>query len=406
MSTRTPRSAATVYNVLYAISFVHLLNDSIQSVVPAIFPILKASLALTFTEIGFIAFALNLTASLLQPLVGLFTDARPKPYLLPAGMCFTAAGVAALALSRTFPAILLSVVLIGVGSAVLHPESSRVAHMAAGERRGLAQAIFQVGGNSGQALAPIMTALIFVPLGQRGVIWFTFVAVAAIIVQLFIARWYALHTAERRERPRPARAAAPPGRSRRVGFVLSILVLLVFSKMVYEAGIVNYYPFYLIHHFGLPVREAQYFTFTLLAAGAAGTFLGGPAADRFGRRNVIWFSILGTAPFALILPYANLFWSAVFCGLIGLILLSSFSVIVVYAQELLPGRVGTVSGLFFGLAFGLGGTGAAALGSLADSAGLFAVMQFCSFLPLLGLLAALLPADRRLREWTAESPAL
>lgn len=395
MSTLPMQKAnTTVYRILIAISFVHLLNDAIQSVVPAMFPILKHSLLLSFTQIGLIGFALNITASILQPLVGILTDARPRPYLLPIGMACTAVGVVALALAPHFDEVLLSVMAIGVGSAILHPESSRVAYMAAGGRRGFAQAIFQVGGNLGQALAPIMTALIFVPLGQFGVIWFTLAAGIAIFIQLFIARWYKEHAKPRVKAKPDTSTDMPKKHNGRTSLALTMLIVLVFSKFVYQAGIVNYYPFYLIQHFGLRVQEAQYVIFSMLAAGAIGTFFGGPLADRFGRRNVIWFSILGTAPFALALPYVDLFWSVVFSALIGLILLCSFSVIIVYAQELLPGKVGMVSGLFFGLAFGLGGIGSAALGSMADHIGIVAVMKWIAYLPLFGFLAIFLPSDR------------
>lgn len=387
--------ARTVYAILFSISLVHLLNDAIQSVIPAIFPILHDSLQLSFTQIGWIAFTLNVTASLFQPLIGLYTDARPKPYLLPIGVIFSLFGIIVLAYAGTFSHVIMAVILVGLGSSVLHPESSRVAFLAAGPRRGLAQSIFQTGGNIGQALAPIFTALIFVPLGQFGIIWFTFAAAAGIVVQIFVAKWYqgALVV---RSTVRKSASVKKPLPKKTVAYALGILIMLLFSKFVYVASMTGFYAFYLMDHFGVTTGKAQLIIFTLLAAGAVGTFMGGPLADRFGRRNMIWFSILGTAPFSLLLPFVNLFWSAVLCACIGFILLSGFSVIVVYAQELLPGKVGTVSGLFFGLAFGLGGIGSAVLGTLADATSIGFVIRLCAYLPLLGLFAAFLPTDKKL----------
>ncbi|KRF04432.1 Fosmidomycin resistance protein [Paenibacillus sp. Soil766] len=387
--------ARTVYAILFSISLVHLLNDAIQSVIPAIFPILHDSLQLSFTQIGWIAFTLNVTASLFQPLIGLYTDARPKPYLLPIGVVFSLFGIIVLAYAGTFSHVIMAVILVGLGSSVLHPESSRVAYLAAGSRRGLAQSIFQTGGNIGQALAPIFTALIFVPLGQFGIIWFTFAAAAGIVVQIFVAKWYkgALVVRTAVNKTAAVKKALP---KKTVAYALGILIMLLFSKFVYVASMTGFYAFYLMDHFGVTTGKAQLIIFTLLAAGALGTFMGGPLADRFGRRNMIWFSILGTAPFSLLLPFASLFWSAILCACIGFILLSGFSVIVVYAQELLPGKVGTVSGLFFGLAFGLGGIGSAVLGTLADATSIGFVIRLCAYLPLLGLLAAFLPTDKKL----------
>jgi FSR family fosmidomycin resistance protein-like MFS transporter len=387
--------ARTVYAILFSISLVHLLNDAIQSVIPAIFPILHDSLQLSFTQIGWIAFTLNVTASLFQPLIGLYTDARPKPYLLPIGVIFSLFGIVVLAYAGTFSHVIMAVILVGLGSSVLHPESSRVAFLAAGPRRGLAQSIFQTGGNIGQALAPIFTALIFVPLGQFGIIWFTFAAAAGIVVQIFVAKWYQ-GALVARSAVRKTASVKKPLPKKTVAYALGILIMLLFSKFVYVASMTGFYAFYLMDHFGVTTGKAQLIIFTLLAAGAVGTFMGGPLADRFGRRNMIWFSILGTAPFSLLLPFVNLFWSAVLCACIGFILLSGFSVIVVYAQELLPGKVGTVSGLFFGLAFGLGGIGSAVLGTLADATSIGFVIRLCAYLPLLGLFAAFLPTDKKL----------
>lgn len=401
------RPLQTVYPILFAVSLVHLLNDTIQAVVPAIFPILKDSLALTFTQIGLISFTINATASVLQPIIGLYTDARPKPYLLPIGMLFTLFGVAALSIAPSFWIVLLSVMLIGIGSAVFHPESSRVSYLAAGPKKGLAQSIFQFGGNIGQALAPVMAALLFVRLGQHGAIWFTIAAGAAILIQYYVAGWYGKQLAysQVKRKSAAAKPAVTSGLSKsRVAFAITILMLLVFSKNVYIAGITNYYSFFVIDHFGLSIQQAQMVLFAFLAANVLGLVFGGMLADRYGRRNLIWFSILGTAPFALLLPYANLAFSIILLICAGFILASAFSIILVYAHELLPGKVGMVSGIFFGLAFGLGGIGAAVLGNLADATSIGFVMKCCSYLPLLGLLTVLLPSDRKLREASASVP--
>jgi len=390
--------ASTVYPILIAVSMVHLLNDSIQSSISALFPILKDSLSLSFQQIGFIAFAMNITASFLQPLIGLYADARPRPYVLPVGVCFTLIGVVMLALAPNFASILLAVVAVGIGSAAFHPEGSRVAYLASGNRRGLAQSIFQVGGNVGSSLGPIMTALIFVPLGQFGVIWFAIAAAAGIVIQSYVARWYKNRSLIP---PKPAAKAVkdeagPAGTSLtkwQVWFALGILVMLVFSKQVYISGITSFYSFFLIEDYGVTVEHAQLFLFAFLAASAVGTFFGGPLADRFGRRRVIWISILGTAPFSLLLPFADLFWSGVLSACAGFVMSSAFSIILVYAQELMPGKVGLISGLFFGLAFGLGGLGSAVLGYVADLSSIALVMKLCSYLPLIGLLTAFLPKD-------------
>ncbi|MFC0335086.1 MFS transporter [Paenibacillus sepulcri] len=394
----TKPAAATVFPILFAISIVHLLNDSMQSTVSALFPILRDSLDLSYKQIGLIAFAMNMTASLLQPAVGYAADLKPRPYILPIGVCFTLVGIVSLALAPHYSVILLAVIAIGVGSAVFHPESSRVAYLAAGGKRGLAQSIFQVGGNIGSALGPIMTAVIFVRVGQHGVIWFAFVAAAAIIIQTYVARWYRDQNVPGRKK---AKSGAQPLRltglsSRQVMWAVVVLVFLVISKHVYMSSISSYYSFYLIDYYGVSVKHAQWFLFAFLAASAAGTFLGGPLADRFGRRNIIWFSILGTAPFSILLPYANLTWTGVLCVLAGFILSSAFSIIVVYAQELMPGKVGLISGLFFGLAFGIGGLGSAVLGWIADATTIAFIMKLCAYLPLLGILAILLPKDKQL----------
>jgi len=395
----TAAASATVFPILFAISIVHLLNDTMQSTVSALFPILKDELSLSYTQIGLIALAMNLTASVLQPIIGRYADIRPMPMILPIGVCFTLVGIVGLALAPYYALILLAVTSIGIGSAIFHPESSRVAYLAAGGKRGLAQSIFQVGGNIGSSLGPIMTAVLFVHLGQFGVIWFAFAAAAAIAIQLYVARWYGAQQLVLRKavKPRSAGAAKSGLTSNQVMWAIVVLVFLVVSKQVYMASITSYYTFYLIDDYGVSVSHAQWFLFAFLAASAAGTFLGGPMADRFGRRNIIWFSIMGTAPFSLLLPYGNLFWSGVLAVLAGFILSSAFSIIVVYAQELMPGKVGLVSGLFFGLAFGIGGLGSAALGMVADETSIAFIMKLCAFLPLLGVLAILLPKDDKVR---------
>lgn len=413
MSDKTSQAAAktlgdtaktTVYPILFAVSIVHLLNDTMQSTVSSIFPILRNELDLSYAQIGMITLAMNLTASLLQPLIGLFADKRPWPVILPVGVCFTLAGIVTLALAPYYALILLAVTMMGVGSAIFHPESSRVAYLAAGRRRGLAQSIFQVGGNFGSSLGPIMTAVLFVHVGQLGVIWFAFAAAAGIVIQSFVARWYRSKVAQLEQEKKRKAAAANPGRlparelSRsRIAWALTILILLVISKNVYIASISSYFTFHLIDDFGLSIGQAQWFLFAFLAAAAVGTFVGGPLADRFGRRNIIWLSVLGTAPFSIWMPFANLFWTGVLAVLAGFILSSAFSIIVVYAQELVPGKVGFVAGLFFGIAFGMGALGAAGLGWLADATSILFVMKVSGFLPLFGVLTAWLPKDERLR---------
>lgn len=395
----TTAQAMTVYPILFAISMVHLLNDTMQSAIPALFPILRDSLALSYSQIGWISFAMNMTASVFQPLVGLYSDIRPRPYILPLGVCFTLIGVVMLAFAPEYSLILLAVTSIGLGSSIFHPESSRVAYLAAGERRGLAQSIFQVGGNIGTSLGPLMTALIFIPLGQRSVAWFAFAAVAAIIIQFFVARWYA--SLGVRPKPRKSAVSDEPKRGGlskgKIGLAISVLILLLFSKNVYSISISSFYAFFMMDHYGVGKSAAQWYVFAFLGAAAVGTFFGGPMADRYGRKNIIWLSILGAAPFSLLLPYANLFWSGVLVVLAGFIMSSSFSIIVVYAQELLPGKVGLVSGLFFGLSFGLGGLGSALLGHFADQWGIMFIMQLSSYLPLIGLLTVLLPKDKALK---------
>lgn len=394
------RTAASVMvYTLLGVSFAHLLNDAMQSVIPAAFPLFQQSLHLSFAQIGWVAFTLNVTASVLQPLIGYMTDRKPMPALLPLGMVFTLLGMIGMAMASSLAILLLAAALVGIGSSVLHPESSRVAHLSAGRGRGLAQSVFQVGGNTGQALAPLMVAFIVTPLGQSGFLWFILLAAAGIVVQLYISRWYREQTrTEQRIRRHSASGAAgeQPVSRGFVAFALTILIALLFSKFVYLASMTGYYAFYYMERFQLPLERAQICLFALQFAGMAGTLLGGPLADRFGRKTIIWFSIAGTAPFSIWLPYAGPIGSIVLCLAIGAILMSGFSVIIVYAQELLPGKVGTIAGLFFGLSFGLAGLGSVALGWLIDHVGVADMIRYCAFLPLLGVCAFLLPADARI----------
>ncbi|WP_296661753.1 MFS transporter [Paraburkholderia sp.] len=378
----------TIYSVLGAISFSHLINDMIQSLILAIYPMLKDSFSLSFTQIGLITLTYQLTASMLQPVVGTYTDKRPMPYSLPVGMGFTLCGLLLMSVASSFTVLLCAAALVGCGSSVFHPESSRVARMASGGRHGLAQSLFQVGGNAGTSLGPLLAAAIVIPHGQRSIAWFSVAALVAIFVLTRIGRWYKSHPNMKKKRVAPPHAALSRGR---VAMALGVLLLLVFSKYFYLASINSYFTFYLIDRFHLSVQAAQIHLFVFLAAVAAGTIIGGPVGDRVGRKYVIWVSILGVAPFTLLLPYANLFWTSVLTVIIGLVLASAFAAILVYAQELIPGKVGTVAGLFFGLAFGLGGIGAAVLGQLADATSIGFVYKVCSFLPLIGLLTVFLP---------------
>ena len=382
---------ATAFRVLAGISVAHLLNDTVQSIIPAIYPMLKEAFGLSFAQIGLMTLTLQLTASLLQPLVGLYTDRRPSPYALVVGMAFTLAGLLLLAVAPTYGIVLVAAALMGIGSAVFHPESSRVARMASGGRLGLAQSLFQVGGNIGSSFGPLLAAFLIVPHGLSSVAWCSSLAVAAIAILWRIGRWYReRHVAASAAARRPAATAAGVSRQR-VAWAIVILCALLFSKYVYLASLTSYYTFYLISKFHVSIRTAQIDLFVFLLAVGIGTILGGPVGDRFGRKHVIWGSILGVFPFTLLLPHASLSWTPVLTVVIGLILASAFSAIVVYAQELVPGRVGLISGVFFGFAFGTAGLGAAALGRLADAAGIEAVYRLCAFLPAIGLLAAFLP---------------
>lgn len=390
----------TMYNILLIIGLVHLLNDSIQAVVPAMFPILQQSMGLTFTQLGIIAFALNLTSSLIQPVVGLYTDKKPSPYALPIGLCFTFLGVLGLAIAPSFWIIITSVIFIGLGSATFHPEGSRVAYMAAGNRRGLAQSIYQVGGNAGQALAPLITALILVPLGQFGAIWFTLVAALAIVLLIYIARWYSeqIEIIAKKKLVQKKKVKHTPETRKIIIFAITLLIFLVFARSWFHAGITNFYAFYIIEQFSLSIQQSQIYIFIFLASGAIGTFAGGPLADKYGKRNVLLLSMLGSAPLALYLPHAGEIITYPLLAAIGFIVLSSFSVSVVYAQELVPGKIGMVSGLIVGLAFGMGALGSVALGIAADTFGLTNTMLFVVSLPLLGLLTFFLPTDQQVRE--------
>ena len=389
---RPPRTGAS-FRVLGAISAAHLINDMMQSLIIAIYPILKGEFALSFAQIGLITLTYQLTASLFQPLVGLYTDKRPLPRSLPIGMTFTLSGLLLLAWSPDFAAVLVAAALVGTGSSIFHPESSRIARMASGGQHGLAQSVFQVGGNTGSALGPLVAAAVIVPHGKSSVAWFGLVALAGIVLLLQVSKWYATNRVAAAKGA--LRATSTGLTSRQVTGAVAVLLVLVFSKYFYIASISTFYTFYLIEKFGLSVQPAQMDLFIFLAASAAGTLIGGPVGDRIGRKPVIWGSILGVAPFALALPHVGLALTVVFTILIGLILSSAFSAILVYAQELIPGKVGAVSGLFFGFAFGMGGLGAAALGLLADRTSIDFVYSVCAFLPLLGIVAALLPTIRK-----------
>jgi FSR family fosmidomycin resistance protein-like MFS transporter len=384
-------SLPTAFSILAAISFSHLLNDMMQSVIPAVYPILKNSYRLDFGQVGLITLTSQLTASLLQPIVGLYTDRRPTPYSLPVGMGFTLLGLVALSIAPSFAMILFAVALVGIGSSVFHPESSRIARMASGGQHGLAQSLFQVGGNFGSSLGPLLAAFVVLPAGQRSIAWFGLAALLAIIVLIRVSSWYRAHAKGAQELQAGTRERNTTLSPRRIAASMAILIALIFSKYFYLASLSSYYTFFLIAKFHVSVRTAQIYLFMFLGAVALGTIIGGPIGDRIGRKYVIWCSILGVLPFTLLLPYASLFWTGFLSVIIGLVLASAFSAILVYAQDLVPGKVGTISGLFFGLAFGMGGIGAALLGELADVTSIDFVYRVCSFLPLIGLLTAFLP---------------
>lgn len=399
---KSSQPTGTAFTLLSLLALSHMFNDTLQSVIPAIYPLLKNSLALTFTQIGLITLVYQMSSSLFQPIIGIFTDKHPQPYSLPVGMTFSMMGVISLALAINFTHVLLAVFFTGLGSSIFHPEASRLAYLASGGKHGLAQSIFQVGGNFGSSIGPLIALWIITPYGQKNVGWLAIIALLGIGIMLVISKWYKknlvlLKTKKESEKnigdqnsinnislPRP-----------KVVLAIGILLLLVFSKYVYMASLTSYYTFYLINKFGVSIDEAQIYLFAFLFAIAAGTIIGGPVGDRIGRKYVIWISILGTAPFALLMPYANLTWTCILSIFIGLILSSAFSAILNYAQELVPGKVGLISGLFFGLAFGIAGIASAILGKIADKTGIQYVYYLCSFLPLLGLVASFLPETKK-----------
>ncbi len=380
----------TLFHVLAAVGFCHLLNDAMQSLLPSIYPILKTGFHLNFGQVGMLTLTFQMTASIFQPFIGQFTDRKPLPYSLPVGMVFTLLGLLLLSVAPSYAWLLVAGSLIGLGSAVFHPESSRVARLASGGRHGVAQSIFQVGGNAGSAIGPLLAAFIVLPHGQRGAAWFSILALLGMIVLFRVSQWYTTRLREMKTAPRkPAETQGLP--QKRVVLAMAVLIALVFSKFFYLASITSYYTFYLMARFHVGVRSSQLHLFAFLGAVALGTLVGGPIGDRFGRKGVIWGSILGILPLTMVLPYVNLFWTDVLSVVVAFVLASAFPAIVVYAQELVPGRVGMVSGLFFGFAFGMGGIGAAVLGRIADATSILFVYKICAYLPAIGLLAGFLP---------------
>lgn len=379
----------TTFAIIFAVALCHGINDIMQSLLTAIYPILKENYGLDFVQLGLLTLTFQCTASLLQPIIGIYTDKRPLPYSIAAGMASTLVGLIVLGFAQSYPLLLAGSALIGFGSAVFHPESSRVARLAAGGRYGFAQSTFQVGGNAGQAIGPLLAAFVVLPHGQSSVAWFALAALCGMLVLSWVGRWYSNH--QRAQALKPKASTALPFDMRTTVIALVVLTLLTFTKNIYMAAISNYYTFYLIQKFGMEVQQSQLMLFLFLAASAVGTFLGGPIGDRYGAKFVIWLSVLGVLPFTLALPYADLTWTAILAVIIGIVFSSAFSAIVVFAQELMPGRIGMIAGIFFGLAFGAGGIGAAALGALADVRGIDFVFQITSYLPFLGLLTIFLP---------------
>lgn len=391
-----PAYDGAVHIILWTMCLAHFLNDLLQALIPAVLPILKQSYKLDFFQVGIIAGAFMISASVLQPIVGIVTDRKSYPYALAVGMCATMCGLLLFAGAGTYFMLLFAAVMVGFGSAIFHPEGSRVARMAAGGRHGLAQSTFQVGGNFGQASGPLMTAFVIVPLGQRGIGWFAIVAFATVVLLWFVGRWVTQQLRDNQARSRRAANPNPLGLSRRkLAVIIGILLMLTFSKSFYTTSITTFYTFFLMDKFAVPLRDAQLYLFLFMGSVAAGVYFGGPIGDRIGRKYVIWISILGALPFTVLLPHANLFWSAVLTIVIGFILSASMSQIIVYALELLPGRVGLISGLFFGFAFGMAGLGAAVLGYLADITSLRLVFNICAFLPAIGLVTWFLPETRQ-----------
>ncbi|TDS10237.1 FSR family fosmidomycin resistance protein-like MFS transporter [Sphingobacterium paludis] len=389
----SPIVKGTVYSILFAISFGHLLNDLMQSVIPAVYPMLKQQFNLTFTQIGLITLVFQLSASILQPFVGNYTDRKPNPQSLAIGMGFTLLGLLSLSIADQFAFLLSSVALIGIGSSVFHPEASRVAQLASGGKKGLAQSIFQVGGNAGSAIGPLMAALIVIPHGQGHIRWFAAFAIGGMILLSFVGRWYKDNIAERKRRPAPVQQSVyAPGLTKgRVLTSIVILLVLIFSKYFYMASMSSYFTFYLIDKFKIGIQESQFYLFAFMAAVALGTIVGGPLGDRYGRKVIIWVSILGAAPFTLLLPHVGLVLTVALAMIIGVIISSAFSAILVYATDLVPGKVGTIAGLFFGFAFGMGGVGSALLGYVADHTSINYVFQICAYLPLIGIVTGFLP---------------
>jgi len=381
----------TVFTILFAISIGHFLNDMMQSVITSVYPLLKKHLNLNYTQIGFITFTFNVTASLLQPFVGFFTDRRPRPYSLVAGMGISLLGIVMLARASNFFEILGAVAMMGIGSSIFHPESSRLAHLSSGGKKGMAQSVFQLGGNAGSAIGPLLVAIIVAPYGQHYIIWFTLAAVIGIVILSKVGQWYKGHLTMRANNPAIKEVGTISLPRKKIIASLIVLLMLIFSKFFYLVSMTSYFTFFLIHKFHVSIQQSQYYLFVFLASVAAGTLIGGFAGDRFGRKYVIWFSILGVAPFTLLLPYADFFWTIALSVIIGIIISSAFSAIVVYAQELVPGKVGMISGLFFGLAFGMGGLGSALLGTLADHTSITYVFEICAFLPFIGILTGFLP---------------
>ncbi|NAW50113.1 MFS transporter [Elizabethkingia argentiflava] len=382
----------TIYVILFMISFSHLFNDLMQSIIPSVYPVIKEKYHFSFTQIGIITFTFQCTASILQPFIGAYTDKKPKPFSLMLAMSFTLIGLITLAYASSFYFFLIAVALVGLGSSVFHPEASRVAYLASGGKKGLAQSIFQVGGNTGTALGPLLAALVIISYGQISILWFGIIPMIGMPVLFFIGKWYRNRLELRKNNlSNIVLEAAPELSRRRVKLSIGILLILVFSKYIYMSSMTNYYTFFLIDKFGLSIRESQYYLFAFLFAVALGTIIGGPLGDRFGRKYVIWFSILGAAPFALLLPYASFFWTVVLAIIIGFVLASAFSAILVFATDLMPGKTGTIAGLFFGFMFGIAGMGAAVLGKVADLTSIAYVFKLCAFLPLIGVITVFLP---------------
>lgn len=397
MNKNTNTAVGTSFGMLFALSFCHLSNDTLQSLIPAIYPLLKTSLLLDYSQIGLITLTFQMSSSVFQPIVGWFTDKKPQPYSLPFGMTLTLSGILMLTFASSLPMVLFAVAFTGLGSAIFHPEASRLAYMASGGKFGMAQSIFQVGGNLGSSAGPLLAALIIAPYGQKYIAWFSIVSFIAIMVMLRISLWYKsnIHRLKPKERKQQHTYHIP---KKTIVWTLIILLMLIFSKYVYMASLTSYYTFYLMDKFGVSIQASQIYLFLFLFALAAGTFVGGPVGDRIGRKYVIWISILGVAPFTLLMPHVNLMWTCILSIIIGFVLSSAFSAILVYAQELLPGKVGLIAGLFFGLAFGIAGISSALLGKLADSTSIQYVYKVCSFLPLLGLVAGFLPDMKKIKE--------